>query len=72
MQELADSAVVLARRAGNRAAAPDVDEFRQRRRQRELAARLQKLGRRNAEAWQDQSAFVADSRRQKDSGWGEW
>jgi len=30
----------------------DVDEFRRRRRERELAARLDELGRRNAEAWQ--------------------
>jgi hypothetical protein len=37
----------------------DVDEFLRRRRERELAARLQELGRRNAQAWQDQSAFMA-------------
>jgi hypothetical protein len=30
----------------------DVDEFRRRRRDHELAARLDELGRRNAEAWQ--------------------
>jgi hypothetical protein len=47
----------------------DVDEFRRRRRDCELADRLKELGRRNAEAWLDQSAFIAGNRRLKDADW---
>jgi hypothetical protein len=47
----------------------DVDEFRRRRREREMAARLQELGRRNAEAWQEQSAFITGDHRRKDADW---
>jgi hypothetical protein len=47
----------------------DVDEFRRRRREREMAARLHDLGRRNAEAWQEQSAFITGDHRRKDADW---
>jgi hypothetical protein len=47
----------------------DADEFRRQRRECELAARLQELGRRNAALWQDQSAFIRGDRRSKDADW---
>jgi hypothetical protein len=51
------------------APAIDVEEFRRRRRERELAARLQELDRRNAEAWRDQSEFLRGGGRVKGVDW---
>jgi hypothetical protein len=48
----------------------DVDEFRRRRRESERAARLNELGRRNAEAWRDQSGLIAGNKRLKDADFG--
>jgi hypothetical protein len=48
----------------------DVDEFRRRRREHELAARLDELGRRNAEAFVGQQrAFMASNYLPKDADW---
>jgi hypothetical protein len=47
----------------------DVDEFHRRRRERELAARLQELGRRNAEAWREQAATFRVGSQSADADW---
>jgi hypothetical protein len=48
----------------------DVDEFRRRRREHELAARLEELGRRNAVAFVElQHAFTLGNRMRNDVGW---
>jgi hypothetical protein len=48
----------------------DVDEFRRRRREHELAARLDELGRRNSEAFVGQQrAFMAGSQTRNDADW---
>jgi hypothetical protein len=44
----------------------DVDEFRRRRRQHEIAARLEELGRRNAALFMEQGAFTLGNRRNDD------
>ena len=48
----------------------DVDEFRRRRREHELAARLEELGRRNAEAFVElQHAFTPRNQMRNDADW---
>ena len=47
----------------------DVDEFRRRMREHELAARLEELGRRNATAWAEQSGFTLGNQKRKDEDW---
>jgi hypothetical protein len=51
----------------------DVDEFRRRRRERELAARLEEFGRRNAELFMVQGrAIWGGERLPKDADWRGW
>jgi hypothetical protein len=51
----------------------DVDEFRRRRRDHELAARLDELGRRNAEAFlEQQHAFTLRNQTRNDADWRGW
>jgi hypothetical protein len=50
----------------------DIDEFHRRRREHERAARLEELGRRNAEAWREQSAFMGGNHMPKDAEWRGW
>jgi hypothetical protein len=51
----------------------DVDEFRRRRREHELAARLEELGRRNAEAFVGlQHAFAPRNQTRTDAEWRGW
>ena len=41
----------------------DIDAFRRRQREHERAARLERLARSNADAWREQGAFLAATRR---------
>jgi hypothetical protein len=51
----------------------DVDDFRRRRRERERAARLDELGRRNQEAFMEQGrAIRPGDRLSRDADWGGW
>jgi hypothetical protein len=51
----------------------DVDEFRRRRREHELAARLNELGRRNAALFvEQQRAFMGGNQTRNDAGWRGW
>jgi hypothetical protein len=50
----------------------DVDEFRRRQREHELAARLTELGRRNAALFMEQGAFTLGNQTRNDADWRGW